>query len=136
MVILVTGSRYVSSGHAKAALLQAILKLRGQLEGPIMPVIVQGGAEGIDRLARELAHEEGWDLVTFEANWEGRGRSAGHVRNRAMLQYMRPFAVVAYPITSSRGTKDMVRLAWKEGVDVIDVSPGKVTQNWWPKVRL
>jgi predicted Rossmann-fold nucleotide-binding protein len=85
-------------------------------------VIIEGGAAGADRLAREWARMEGAaDVETFEADWEHQGNFAGPTRNARMLNEGRPDLVIAFP--GGRGTADMVRKARKAGVEVVEIAP-------------
>lgn len=76
-------------------------------------VIIEGECRGADRIAREEAEKLGMEVIPFEAKWERYGRGAGHIRNQKMLDEGKPDKVVAFhnDITSSKGTKDMIRRA-------------------------
>lgn len=86
-------------------------------------VIIEGGARGADKLAREWAeHSYGCGNVeTFEADWENQGRFAGPARNQRMIDEGKPDLVIAFP--GGRGTADMMRKARKAGVKVIEIAP-------------
>ena len=71
-------------------------------------VIVQGGADGADMLAREWAHENGVQIVTYHANWDFHGKKAGPIRNEEMAK-SGAIGLIAFP--GGRGTADMVRRA-------------------------
>lgn len=71
-------------------------------------VVVQGGARGADKLARDWAHSNSVPLVTYEANWKEAGKRAGPQRNHKMLSEGAQL-VVAFP--GGRGTEDMVKRA-------------------------
>lgn len=47
--------------------------------------IVHGGARGADQLAGEVARSLGLTEEPHFADWQGKGRRAGHIRNREML---------------------------------------------------
>lgn len=49
-------------------------------------LIIEGGARGWDFHCRNWAHYEGIQVITYWANWVGHGRSAGHLRNKLMLE--------------------------------------------------
>ena len=51
-------------------------------------VIVEGGAKGVDTLAREYAEKNGMTYVEMEADWKKYGRAAGPKRNEAMTKYI------------------------------------------------
>lgn len=82
--------------------------------------VVEGEAEGADRMAAEWAAERGIPVERHPAHWERYGRAAGPMRNREMLQPV-PDMVVAFsrwePPTS--GTADMLAQAHRAGVPSI-----------------
>lgn len=72
--------------------------------------IIEGGARGADRLARNWAEGHGVCVMEFPANWEHDGKAAaGPIRNARMLKYGQPDMVVAFPTPDSKGTWDMVK---------------------------
>lgn len=84
-------------------------------------VVIQGGASGADRIAREWCISR---LVRFEnypAKWSEHGKAAGPIRNQRMLDVGRPDLVLAF--NGGRGTADMVRRAKAAGVPVRIVPP-------------
>lgn len=89
--------------------------------GPL--TIVEGGAQGADRIARQWAQDFGREYVTHEANW-GHGRAAGPIRNRAMLA-TGPDRVIAFSLAwpLSGGTLDMCIAASEALLPVLVVTP-------------
>lgn len=85
-------------------------------------VLIHGAARGADLLAQHWAILHSVEVRAFPANWEEHGRSAGPIRNKAMLVHGRPDLVVAFP--GGRGTADMVRQAKKAGVPVAEDDGG------------
>jgi hypothetical protein len=81
--------------------------------------IVQGGALGADRLAKEWASHRGLQCETFYADWAGEGKKAGALRNAKMLTVGAEICI-AFP--GGRGTADMVRQATKAGLRVIHIT--------------
>lgn len=82
--------------------------------------LIQGGANGADEQARKWSWgREGVSLVTVPANWRKHGKSAGPLRNRAMLEQCKPQLVLAFP--GGKGTASMVRIARAAGVPVVMV---------------
>lgn len=81
-------------------------------------VVIEGGADGADRLAycwvRERRSCQGWER--YEAEWDKHGKGAGPLRNQRMLDEGKPDLVLAFP--GGRGTADMVRRAKRAGVEV------------------
>lgn len=49
--------------------------------------IVSGAAKGADRLGMKYAKERGYDCMTFPAEWDKFGKSAGYRRNVQMADY-------------------------------------------------
>jgi predicted Rossmann-fold nucleotide-binding protein len=78
-------------------------------------LIIEGGAHGADRLARDWALDRGVQPVTFHANWHKFKAPAGPMRNKAMLS-LNPASVVAFP--GGAGTKNMVGLAVDQEIPV------------------
>jgi hypothetical protein len=114
MRILVCGGRDYTDRAAVRRVLDAALR-----SGPIE--IIQGGAKGADRFAREWAIGNGVTCTTYEADWTTHGRSAGPIRNREMLSQGKPSLVLAFP--GGPGTKDMVQEAQRRGVLVVKYPP-------------
>ena len=94
--VIVTGGR----DYDDWAMVQDVLDL-------INPdMIIQGGAEGADRLAKEYAEYNNKKSVTIEANWQEHGKSAGPKRNIEMLMKYPEATVVAFP--GGKGTAHCV----------------------------
>lgn len=83
----------------------------------------QGGARGIDAMARRWAEERGLKVRTFEADWAWIGAGAGPVRNREMVEAAarephREVCFFALPGPQSRGTIHFIdtamRLRWSD----------------------
>ena len=85
-----------------------------QQRGPIT-LIIEGGADGADRLARVWASRSNVPFVTEAADWKTFGRAAGPIRNRAMIDKHHPDLGLAFP--GGRGTADMKRQAEDAGID-------------------
>lgn len=81
-------------------------------------VIIDGGAKGADKLAREFAKEYGVCSITYKALWR-LGRAAGPERNKIMIRESRADLVLAFP--GGNGTKDCVRRARAAGIPVFQV---------------
>jgi hypothetical protein len=78
---------------------------------PDIGCIVQGGARGADRLAKEWAHSKGIAEFECQAQWKTYGKGAGTKRNTWMVSFMRPDLVIAFPTPDSIGTWNMLRQA-------------------------
>ena len=81
--------------------------------------IVSGHANGADKLAEEYARRLGLALKVFPADWRKYGKAAGPIRNREMLSYIMEGSpvVVAFWDGQSKGTKNMIDQAKREGVE-------------------
>lgn len=117
MRILVCGGRDYTDKDKMEEILYPICKFVLQVQEV---VIVEGGAKGADRLARDWA--KSWELPveTYEADWDKHGKAAGIFRNIDMLNKGQPDLVIAFP--GGAGTAHMVAIARKKGVKVIDVA--------------
>jgi len=82
-------------------------------------VIIQGEAQGADRMARFWAEENGIEVEKYPALWHKYGKRAGYVRNQQMLDEGYPDLVVAF--AGGRGTSMMVNLARNAGVRVMEI---------------
>lgn len=84
--------------------------------------VVSGGARGADRLGEELARNYGMKLTMFPADWSSFGKRAGVIRNQQMADYASETGHVGYLLAfwdgTSRGTRNMIDLANKRGLDV------------------
>jgi len=76
--------------------------------------LIEGGARGADRLAREWAIDNNVPIFTFNADWETYGRAAGPIRNKQMLVEGKPDIVIAFP--GGAGTANMIRQARAAGI--------------------
>ena len=86
---------------------------------PSASIIIHGNAKGADKLAGELAYGLGFRVISVNAEWSRYGRGAGPIRNKKMLS-MKPDLVLAFheDISKSKGTKDMVTIARKAGIEI------------------
>ena len=94
-------------------------RLKAELEAyfltlePWEIIIVSGCADGADALGERYADEHGLKTERFPAEWERYGRAAGPKRNMQMAKAAD--AVVVFWDGKSRGTKNMIECAKKEG---------------------
>lgn len=87
-------------------------------------VVIQGDAAGADTIAKACAQERGLEVLSFPANWEKHGKSAGPIRNKEMLYKGEPNLVIAFidTLSDSVGTNNMIDLAEAVGIQVIKVA--------------
>lgn len=82
-------------------------------------MIIHGGARGADSMAGKWAEANGVHSAEVRALWADYGKSAGFKRNSAMLN-LKPDLVLAF--SGGVGTKMMVDLARRAGVEVVEVN--------------
>lgn len=114
MRVLVCGGRDFNDRETVFHTLHELASEHGWL------TIIEGGASGADKLAREWANLCWHGVITKPADWDRYGKGAGPIRNGQMLIGGKPDLVVAFP--GGRGTADMVRQATNAGVKVMLVS--------------
>lgn len=77
-------------------------------------VIISGGANGTDALAKRYAEEKGFAYKEFPADWSRYGKRAGYIRNRIMHEYLskqKSRGVIAFWDGKSKGTAHSFELA-------------------------
>jgi hypothetical protein len=109
----VCGGRKYSNKQRLWGYLDAVHKSKG------IDLIIEGGAGGADKLAKEWALDRGIPVCEFLANWNKHGKKAGPIRNGAMIKFGKPDGVAAF--SGGRGTQDMKRQAMDNGIIVADV---------------
>ena len=78
--------------------------------------IASGAYKGVDLLRERYAAERNHPIKQFPANWRRYGKSAGHKRNTEIAAYAD--ALIAFWDGKSKGTKHMIELATKAGLNV------------------
>ncbi len=81
--------------------------------------IIEGGAQGADRMAYDFAKWYGIHHEQFPVKWETYGKSAGMIRNKQMLEEGEPDLVIAFP--GGKGTANMVKIARAAGIKVLEI---------------
>lgn len=118
MKVLVCGGRNYQNAKMVAKILDAAVERLG------LTSILQGGADGADRLAAEWAWDHGIPVGTMNADWKTYGKKAGPIRNQRMISEGKPDIVIAFP--GGSGTANMVSLAEDAGIRVIKVNDSSV----------
>lgn len=108
--VIVCGGRDYSDAERVATVLQRYRSRFG------IAAIIQGGADGADRLAAEWGWNNQIPVATYNAQWKEHGKAAGPIRNATMLEQSAPDSVIAFP--GGDGTADMVAKAEAAGVKV------------------
>lgn len=75
-----------------------------------------GGARGVDSIAHQWALRNNVPVTSHPADWSTYGRSAGPIRNRAMLDEAKPDYWIAFPADDSRGTVDFMNAAFERDI--------------------
>ena len=78
--------------------------------------LAHGGASGADIFAAQWAGNRGVHGAPYPADWRVKGKKAGPLRNREMLDAEKPDGVIAFP--GGRGTADCCRAAAERGIPV------------------
>jgi len=115
--VIVAGGRDFSDISKMTRTLDSLLRNKEAVE------IVSGCARGADMLGQHYANDRNYPFSTFPADWDKYGKSAGYRRNAEMAEYAD--ALVAFWDGESRGTKHMIDLANKNGLEVRVVSYGR-----------
>ena len=93
---------------------------------PDLTRIISGGARGADTLGEQFANEMGLEISRFIPDWDGLGKRAGYVRNAEMAKFAveddNDGMLIAFWDGQSRGTKHMIDLAKRYGLEVHVVS--------------
>lgn len=115
MKVLVCGSRHFNDYE----LLKKTLD-----ELPTITEIIEGEARGADSLGKEYGIRRGITVRAFPAFWDKHGKAAGAIRNNQMLSEGKPDMVLAFLARDSRGTKHMIEIAQKAGVEtkIVNIS--------------
>lgn len=114
--VIIAGGRDFQDFHQLQAKCDRVLS--GFRDGPLE--IVQGRARGVDKLGERYGLEaqargcDQWRVTGFPANWNRFGKAAGMLRNSAMAWYATH--LIAFWDGQSRGTKNMVETATREGL--------------------
>lgn len=114
MILIVAGSRdFHDYALAEDEICNLIFDSAND-DAVIIESIMSGTARGADRLGERFAKEYGMELIKRPADWDAYGRSAGYKRNARMAS--EADALIAFWDGKSRGTKNMIDLARKQGI--------------------
>jgi len=129
-LLLVTGGR----GFLDQRLVGQVLDGELRRVGPDRLWLLQGGAGGADRLAREWASRRAVPCLTMHAHWDRAGLRAGPERNQWMVdlanrligewpQAEPTMQVLAIAFPGGKGTADMVRRCRDNDIEVVEIAP-------------
>lgn len=90
------------------------------LSGIVPSEIISGGAKGADAMGEKWARANAIPLKIFPAEWDKHGKSAGYKRNVQMAEYVgKDGRLLAFWDGESKGTKHMIDIAKKHGLEVV-----------------
>ena len=72
-------------------------------------IIISGTARGVDQLGERYAHERGYVVERYPADWGHDGKAAGPIRNARMAKVAD--ALIVFWNGKSRGTANMIDIA-------------------------
>lgn len=99
---------------------QTMLDFLAWFDKPFM--FVHGAAKlGIDAMVQKFADDRDWKCVTFEADWDTYGKSAGYRRN-ADIREVADYTLAIWDGVSN-GTADMINNTPEEAINVIFMDP-------------
>ena len=84
--------------------------------------VIHGGARGADTYAGLYARALGFTETVFPADWRGKGKRAGIIRNLEMLD-QKPDLVIAFWVGASTGTHHTITEAERRGIPVEVITP-------------
>jgi hypothetical protein len=116
MRVLVCGGRDYDNAERVSEVLTRLHRFSEPIDA-----IIEGAATGADRLGRDWAEANGIRVESYPANWGDYGTAAGPIRNAQMIEEGRPRLVIAFP--GGKGTRNMIKVARKAGVEVIEIAP-------------
>ncbi len=108
MKVIIAGSRNITDYNL---VVKAVKE-----SGFTITEVVCGLAKGPDTLGEQYAIEHNIPIAYFPADWNGKGRAAGPLRNEQMGNYAD--ALIAVWNGKSRGTKHMIYYSKKKGLMV------------------
>lgn len=112
--LMIGGSRQVDNIPAvRNIIMEDIHMIKAKVSPETEIIIIEGGAPGIDTLARLCAISLGLQYRTLAADWERFGDIAGILRNEVLIRHA-DFCLF-YWDGKSTGTKDAIRLAENYG---------------------
>lgn len=119
--IIIAGSRDFNDYKLLKDSMRDILK-NTALEDINKIKIISGTARGADQLGERFAKQFKLEVIRFPADWDKYGKRAGYIRNEEMAMYSAKDdnygMLVAFWDGESRGTKHMIDLAKKHGLEV------------------
>ena len=95
--------------------------------------IVSGGARGVDSIAEQAAKDVGIATDIYLADWDGKGKAAGYIRNKEIVANCD--RIVAFWDHKSRGTAHTIKIGLDAGKPVTIFPPNFVGPTRLPPER-
>lgn len=108
MKLIVAGGRYFNN----YPLLKQ--KIDCLTSGHTIECIICGEARGADSMGRRYAEENNIPILSFPAEWDKYGKSAGYRRNAEMAE--QSTHLIAFWDGKSKGTKHMIDIMYKKNL--------------------
>ena len=112
MRLLVAGGRDWTDTEAVHKALDFLHRHEG------IDVVIEGDAQGVDRIAGYWARKHSVEDLKFRADWATLGRAAGPIRNQQMIEQGQPDAALLFP--GGKGTADMRRRLKAAGITILE----------------
>lgn len=109
-VYIVTGGRDYNNRDQVNEVMQDLI--------PPPRLVIHGGARGLDSLVDEWCKARGIHTAKVNALWDFFGKPAGGIRNRAMVEFLKPEKCVAFP--GGTGTKNCKRVCREFGIPILE----------------
>ena len=105
-------------------ILDTLIKYRDDHGIDSIDFVIEGEADGADKLGRQAAEWLHIKVLKYPADWTKYGRAAGPIRNKEMLVDGKPDEVWAFhdDLSTSKGTMNMIMLARAKGIPVYVIS--------------
>ena len=113
MKVIIAGGRDFDNVYK---LHKAMQQMFGPFPEDYVTEVVSGGARGADTIGEHWAKSYERIIKKFVPDWNKHGRSAGMIRNAEMAKYAD--MLVAFWDGESKGTKHMIDIAIKSGIEV------------------
>src|SRR6476620_2971782 len=108
-IVIITGSRTWTDEN----LIEQVVKEHSP------QLLVQGGCpKGADKISKRIAEKLNIPTLTFRADWDFYGKSAGPIRNCEMLDNFPKAILLAFRMDSSVGTTHCIVQAKKRNMTV------------------
>jgi hypothetical protein len=109
--VILAGSRTIDAARFSPSKIDALLA-----NLPNAPVIVSGGAKGVDQLGERYAIDRALEFLRIPAQWGRYAKAAGMIRNQQM-SFLASHLIAVWD-GQSPGTRGMIDIARADGLDV------------------